>query len=150
MAERRAVSGAQRPCRFCAILAGTEKAFRVFEDELCTAFLDYRPLAPGHVLLVPRAHYPHLADIPDRTLSELTPRLKRIAAAVTSAMAGDGSFVALNDRVSQSVPHVHFHIVPRKKGDGLFAQRLIWKRVAYRDEAQKREIAARIKSALQA
>lgn len=144
MPERRASAKARKPCPFCAIVSGAAKSFIIYQDAVCVAFLDYRPLALGHTLLVPVVHYPKLAEVPDHVLSELSIRVKHVAAAVTEAMAADGCFIALNDRISQSVPHVHFHIVPRKKGDGLFAHRLIWKRVDYRDEAQKREIAERI------
>ena len=148
MPEGRASAKARKPCPFCAIVSGAATSFIVYQDAVCVAFLDYRPLALGHTLLVPVAHYPKLADVPDHVVSDLAIRVKHVAAAVTGAMAADGTFIALNDRISQSVPHVHFHIVPRKKGDGLFADRLIWKRVAYRDEAQKREIADRIKARL--
>ena len=148
MPERRQSAKAQKPCPFCAIAEGTPNSFTVYRDAVCVAFLDYRPLALGHTLLVPIAHFSKLGDVPDHVLSELAVRVKRVALAVTAAMAADGSFIALNDRVSQSVPHVHFHIVPRKKGDGLFSHHLIWKRVAYRDEAQKREIADRIRACL--
>lgn len=136
-------------CRFCGIVAGTEAAYVVFRDELCVAFLDYRPLAPGHVLLVPVAHYATLEALPDEVAAGLAIRIKRISAAVIEAMHAGGSFVALNNRISQSVPHVHFHIVPRQKGDGLFAHRMIWKRVAYRDDAHRAETATKIKGAIQ-
>lgn len=136
-------------CRFCGIVSGTEPAFVVFRDELSVAFLDYRPLALGHVLLVPVAHYATLEALPDEVAAGLAVRIKWISAAVIEAMDADGSFVGLNNRISQSVPHVHFHIVPRKKGDGLFAHRMIWKRVAYRDDAHRAETANRITRALQ-
>jgi len=148
MARPRATRAAGT-CRFCGIVAGTEPAFIVLRDELSVAFLDYRPLALGHVLLVPAGHYATLEALPDEVAAGLAIRIKRISAAVIAAMDADGSFVALNNRISQSVPHVHFHIVPRKKGDGLFAHRMIWKRVAYRDDAHRAEIAARIGDALQ-
>jgi histidine triad (HIT) family protein len=137
-----------KPCKFCAIVAGTEKAFVVFRDPVCTAFLDYRPLALGHILLVPVAHCPALSDLPDELIAELGIRLKQISAAVMAAMSAEGSFIALNNRISQSVPHVHFHIVPRNKGDGLFSRGLIWRRVSYRDDAQRREIAEKIRNLL--
>ena len=136
------------PCRFCGIIAGTEPAFVVFRDELSVDFLDYRPLALGHVLLVPVGHYATLEALPDEVAAGLAIRIKRLSAAVIAAMDADGSFVGLNNRISQSVPHVHFHIVPRKKGDGLFAHRMIWKRVAYRDDAQREEVAVRIHAVL--
>ena len=137
-----------KACRFCGIAAGTDPAFLVFRDELSVAFLDYRPLALGHVLLVPVAHYSTLEALPDEVAAGLAIRIKRISAGIIAAMDADGSFVALNNRISQSVPHVHFHIVPRKKGDGLFAHRMIWKRVAYRDDAHRAEIAKKIAAAI--
>ncbi len=148
MADTRLRRGTERPCKFCAIAAGKEKACLVFRDAHCAAFLDSRPLALGHVLLVPAAHYRDLSDLPDGLLKELALRVKMLSTAVIAAMAADGSFVALNNRISQSVPHVHFHIVPRHKGDGLFAHRLIWKRVTYRDDAEREQIAGEIRGAL--
>ena len=147
MARPRAASVAGT-CRFCGIVAGTEPAFVVFRDELSVAFLDYRPLALGHVLLVPVRHYATLEALPDVVAAGLAIRIKRISAGVIEAMKADGSFVALNNRISQSVPHVHFHIVPRRKGDGLFAHRMIWKRVSYRDDAHRAETAKKIKDAI--
>ncbi len=141
--------GTGRICRFCGIIAGTEPALLVFSDELSVAFLDYRPLALGHVLLVPTGHYATLEALPDEMAAGLATHIKRLSAAVIEAMSADGSFIALNNRISQSVPHVHFHIVPRKKGDGLFAHRMIWKRVAYRDDAHRADVAKKIVQALQ-
>ena len=148
MANTRIARSAAKPCKFCAIVAGTEKAFIVFRDAHCAAFLDYRPLALGHVLLVPVPHYPDLSAVPDSAMAELGIRVKLLSNAVMQAMAAEGSFVALNNRISQSVPHVHFHIVPRRKTDGLFSHGLIWRRVTYRDDAQRAEVAAQIRAAL--
>ena len=148
MPDARARIRTPRPCRFCGIVAGTERAFVVFRDATCAAFLDYRPLALGHTLLVPVIHYPELADLPDEVIAQMGIRLKQISAAVTGAMAAEGSFIALNNRISQSVPHAHFHIVPRSKGDGVFSHGLIWKRVSYRDDAQRAEIAKKISALL--
>jgi histidine triad (HIT) family protein len=136
------------PCRFCAIVAGTEPSFSVCSDALSAAFLDYRPLAIGHVLLVSAAHYATLAEVSDEVMAALAVRAKRLSAAVMQAMGAEGSFLALNNVVSQSVPHVHFHIVPRRKGDGLFSSGFIWKRVRYRDDEQREEVAAAIRAAL--
>src|SRR5215475_9319787 len=133
-----------RPCKFCGIVAGTEKSFTVYRDDLSVAFLDYRPLALGHVLLVPVAHYATLADVSDEVMAGLGIRVKRLSGAVMRAMEADGSFVALNNIVSQSVPHIHFHIVPRRKGDGLFSTGLIWKRVSYASDADREAVASRI------
>ena len=135
-------------CKFCGIADGTEKGFRVFADDLAVAFLDYRPLAIGHVLLVPIAHYETLAAVPDEVMAGLGIRVKRLSSAVMQAMEAEGSFIALNNVISQSVPHVHFHVVPRRKGDGLFSAGFIWKRVSYADDAEREAVAARIRSAL--
>jgi histidine triad (HIT) family protein len=148
MANTRFPRSTAKPCKFCAIVAGTEKAFIVFRDAHCVAFLDYRPLALGHLLLVPIAHYPNLSDVPDGVMAELGIRVKQLSAAVMHGMAAEGSFIALNNRISQSVPHIHFHVVPRRKGDGLFSHGLIWKRVSYRDDAQRAETAASIRAAI--
>jgi histidine triad (HIT) family protein len=137
-----------KPCKFCEIVAGREKSFSVYADNLCAAFLDYRPLILGHVLLVSAAHYPTLADTPDEVMAALALRAKRISNALMRGLEAEGSFIALNNLVSQSVPHIHFHIVPRRKGDGLFSSGLIWKRASYRDDAQREAIAAKIRAAL--
>jgi histidine triad (HIT) family protein len=139
---------APKPCQFCGIAQGTEKGFVVFADEFSVAFLDYRPLMPGHVLLVPRTHYETLALTPDDVMAGLGVRVKWLSAAVMKALDAEGSFVALNNVVSQSVPHVHFHVVPRRKGDGLFSSGLIWKRVGYRDDEEREAIAAKIRAAI--
>ena len=137
-----------KPCKFCAIITGAEPSFGVYRDDICAAFLDYRPLMLGHVLLMPLAHYETLADMPDAVTAALGPRIKRLSGAVMAALEAEGSFIALNNVVSQSVPHVHFHIVPRRKGDGLFSSGMIWKRVSYRDDAERESYAARIRVAL--
>ena len=123
-------------------------ADRVFEDKLAVGFLDYRPLAIGHVLLVPRTHYAVLADVPDDKFGALAERAKWISAAVVAAMNAEGSFIALNNVVSQSVPHIHFHIVPRRQKDGVFTAGYVWKRVSYESDAQRAEVAKKIRAAL--
>jgi histidine triad (HIT) family protein len=137
-----------KPCKFCQIVAGTEKSHKVFADEVSFAFLDYRPLAIGHVLLVPRTHYATPDDAPDAVMAELGKRLKLLSAAVVQAMQSEGSFIGLNNIVSQSVPHIHFHIVPRRRDDRLFSGNLIWRRVSYRDDAERAEVVDRIRKAL--
>ena len=137
-----------KSCKFCAIITGAERSFCVYRDDMCMAFLDYRPLMLGHMLLVPLAHYETLADVPDALMAALGPRIKRLSGAVMAALEAEGSFIALNNVVSQSVPHMHFHIVPRRKGDGLFSSGMIWKRVSYRDDAEREAYAARIRAAL--
>lgn len=148
MPKRGAAGEPQKSCKFCDIVAETAKAYVVWRDEMAVAFLDYRPLALGHILLVPVEHYAHLADLPDDVIAALAVRIKLLSAAVVRGMQADGSFIALNNIISQSVPHVHFHIVPRRKGDGLFAQRIIWKRVAYRDDAHRAAIVEKIRAAI--
>ena len=137
-----------KPCPFCAIAAGEAEAHVVFEDAASIAFLDRSPLFHGHVLLIPRAHIKTLYDADDATLEAMARASRRIAIAVTEAMGADGVFVAQNNIVSQSVMHLHTHIVPRRKGDGLFSPRVIWKRARYRDEAHMAEVAAKIRAAL--
>jgi histidine triad (HIT) family protein len=106
-------------CQFCRIVAGESKAKVVFEDRISMAFLDYRPLFPGHCLLVTKPHYVTLLDLPGDLLGPLFLNVQRLAGAVQQAMQADGTFVAMNNVVSQSVPHFHVHIVPRRRGDGL-------------------------------
>jgi histidine triad (HIT) family protein len=136
-------------CRFCGIIQGEGPAFVVLDDEASLAFLDKSPLLPGHCLLVPRRHYPTLLDVPPDELGPLFTDAQRLARAVETAMAADGSFVAVNTRISQSVMHLHVHVVPRWKDDKLFSPKLIWKRRPYRDEDRMREIADAIRSALE-
>jgi histidine triad (HIT) family protein len=107
------------PCQFCRIVTGDVTANVIFEDEISIAFLDYRPLFPGHCLLVTKQHYQTLLDLPQALIGPLFSNAQLLAATVQHVMEADGSFVAMNNVVSQSVPHFHVHIVPRKKGDGL-------------------------------
>ena len=125
-------------CAFCAIGAHEADAYVVWEDELTMAFLDRRPVFPGHVLLVPRSHVATLTELPARLIAPLFERAQRLAAAVEQAMGAQGSFVAINNRVSQSVPHLHIHIVPRSRGDGL--KGFFWPRRAYRDAAHAERV----------
>lgn len=106
-------------CLFCQIIRGEIAAQFVFEDATSVAFLDHRPLFPGHVLLVPREHVVTLPDLPAELLAPLFTNAQRLCRAVQRALQADGTFVAMNNIVSQSVPHLHVHIVPRKKKDGL-------------------------------
>lgn len=117
--KRLATPVGDQPCKFCQIVAGALPAYVVFEDEISMAFLDYRPLFPGHCLLVTREHYATLLDLPKKIIGPLFTNAQLLAGAVQKAMDGDGSFVAMNNVISQSVPHFHIHIVPRKRGDGL-------------------------------
>jgi histidine triad (HIT) family protein len=133
-------------CRFCQIIAGDEAAHLVFEDEGSIAFLDNRPLFPGHSLLVPREHHETLGDLPDELVGPLFANARLLSVAVPKAMRKPGSFVALNNVVSQSVPHVHVHVVPRKPKDGL--RGFFWPRSKYSSEAEMRKVAARVRKAV--
>jgi histidine triad (HIT) family protein len=106
-------------CLFCEIAAHRVAAKIVFEDAISVAFLDHRPLFPGHVLLIPKEHYRTLTDLPSELVGPFFRNAQHLTTAVESAMKAEGSFVAMNNVVSQSVPHFHVHIVPRTKGDGL-------------------------------
>jgi histidine triad (HIT) family protein len=133
-------------CRFCQIIAGGEPGHVVFEDERTLAFLDDRPLFPGHSLLVPRDHYETLADLPGELIGPLFGSARLLSVAVPRAMKKPGSFVALNNVVSQSVPHLHVHVVPRKPKDGL--RGFFWPRTRYDSEDQMREVAERVRRAV--
>jgi histidine triad (HIT) family protein len=130
-------------CKFCEIAS---QSVVVFEDSISLAFLDYRPLFPGHTLLIPKDHYETLADLPTDLIGPFFGNAQKLACAVERAMQAEGSFVAINNRVSQSVPHLHVHIVPRKKGDGL--RGFFWPRQKYRDEEQMRQVQSAIVNAL--
>lgn len=133
-------------CRFCQIVAGDESAHVVFEDERTLAFLDNRPLFPGHSLLVPRDHYETLADLPDELVGPLFATARLLSVAIPRAMRKPGSFVALNNVVSQSVPHIHVHVVPRKQKDGL--RGFFWPRTKYDSDEEIREVAERVRKAV--
>ena len=120
----------------------------VFEDEVSVAFLDNRPLFPGHSLLIPRRHLETLADVPDELLGPLFANARLLSRAIPEAMGKPGSFVALNNVVSQSVPHLHVHIVPRVPKDGL--RGFFWPRSKYESEVQMREVATTVRRAVEA
>ena len=119
-------------CIFCDIVRGELDAAIVFENDVCLAFLDHRPLFPGHTLLVPREHYETLSDLPDALVEPVFTATRTLARAVQHAMGAEGSFVALNNKVSQSVPHLHVHVVPRRRKDGL--RGFFWPRHKYRGD----------------
>lgn len=133
-------------CLFCRLAAAEIPAHRVHEDDLLVAFLDHRPLFPGHVLVVPRPHVETLPELPGELVQPLFSLVQRLAAAVPAAMQAEGTFIAMNNRVSQSVPHLHVHVVPRRKKDGL--KGFFWPRTRYADEADMAEVARRISSRL--
>ena len=134
-------------CVFCKIIRGEIEAALVFEDERCVAFLDARPLFPGHVLLVPKQHHETLMDLPTELVEPLFKNARMLARAVEQAMEAQGVFVAMNNRVSQSVPHLHIHVVPRSKGDGL--KGFFWPRHKYDDKAHIERVRATIQAAVQ-
>jgi histidine triad (HIT) family protein len=135
----------QAGCAFCAIVAGGDSHV-VLDDEECLAFLDHRPVFPGHCLLVPKEHHETLGDVPPARVGPLFLRARSLAVAVEEGMEADGTFVAINNRVSQSVPHLHIHVVPRRKKDGL--RGFFWPRLRYEGPEAMREAQARIRAAL--
>jgi histidine triad (HIT) family protein len=135
-------------CVFCDIVAGTLPAAMVLETDHVVAFLDHRPLQPGHVLVVPRTHYAALEELPESEVAPLFVAVQRLSRAVESAVQAEGAFVAINIRISQSVPHLHVHVVPRRKGDGLFARNFMWTRHPYPSEAAMRDVQQAIQAAL--
>jgi histidine triad (HIT) family protein len=133
-------------CAFCEIVKGNIASDIVFEDEHSIAFLDKRPLFPGHSLLVPREHHETLLDLPDDLVKILFVNARLLARAMEEGLKAEGSFVALNNRVSQSVPHLHVHVVPRRFKDGL--RGFFWPRNPYRDEAHAAQVQAALKAAV--
>ena len=133
-------------CLFCQIVAGERPAHVVLESEHAMAFLDARPLFPGHSLLVPRDHHETLGDLPTPLVAELFVDAQRLARAMEDAMEADGTFVAMNNRVSQSVPHLHVHVVPRRRKDGL--RGFFWPRQRYKDDEEMAAVASRLRDAL--
>jgi histidine triad (HIT) family protein len=135
-------------CVFCEIIAGERPAHRVLDDEEAVGFLDARPVFKGHVLVVPRRHVVTLPDLPPAATGPLFERVRLVSAAVPAALGAQGTFVALNNVVSQSVAHLHVHVVPRTKGDGL--RGFFWPRQRYASEEEAAGYAARIRDALAA
>jgi histidine triad (HIT) family protein len=134
------------PCVFCGIVAGDVPAHLAHEDELFVAFLDTRPVFKGHVLLMPREHVETLPDLPAGLRDGFLELAQRLATAMKEALGAQGSFVAVNNTVSQSVPHLHLHVVPRTKGDGL--RGFFWPRTTYADDEEAAAFAARIRTSL--
>jgi histidine triad (HIT) family protein len=133
-------------CLFCRIASGEVDAEIVFEDEIALGFLDHRPLFPGHTLLIPRQHVETLADLPDELIEPYFRDVRTLSVAIPDAMGAQGSFVAANNIVSQSVPHLHFHVVPRVRKDGL--RGFFWPRRKYRDDDHAAETATAIRQAI--
>ncbi|MDO9457752.1 HIT family protein [Nocardioides sp.] len=134
-----------KPCVFCSIVAGEAEAHVVLDEPSFLAFLDVRPVFQGHVLLVPREHVETLPDLPAELRDDFLEAAQRLATAVKEALGAQGSFVAVNNTVSQSVPHLHLHVVPRTKGDGL--RGFFWPRTTYAD-GEAASCAARLRDVL--
>jgi histidine triad (HIT) family protein len=133
-------------CVFCSIIAGETEAAVVLDEGDFLAFLDTRPVFKGHVLLVPRDHVVTLLDLSAALRDGFLGAAQRLAAAVVDGLGAQGSFVAMNNVVSQSVPHLHLHVVPRTKGDGL--RGFFWPRTTYADRAEQASYAERLRAAL--
>jgi histidine triad (HIT) family protein len=133
-------------CPFCAIVAGSAAAAVVLDAPDAVAFLDLRPLFPGHTLVVPRPHAVTLTDLAAAHVGPFFAAVQRVTRAVESGMGAAGSFVAVNNRVSQSVAHLHVHVVPRNKGDGL--RGFFWPRQRYGSDAERDDVAARVAAAI--
>ena len=133
-------------CQFCGVVTGEVAAHVVLEAEGAVAFLDNRPVFPGHTLLVPRAHHETLADLPVDLIGPFFSTAQRLAGAVEHAMGADGTFVALNNRVSQSVAHLHVHVVPRRRKDGL--RGFFWPRHKYASDDEAADVAKRLRAAV--
>ena len=121
-------------CLFCRIVAGETAATVVFEDEISLAFLDHRPLFLGHSLIIPKTHVETLADLPGKLVGPFFQNVQTLGQAVERGLRAEGTFVAMNNRISQSVPHLHVHIVPRKKKDGL--KGFFWPRTKYKSQEE--------------
>jgi histidine triad (HIT) family protein len=133
-------------CLFCRIVSSEVPAVVVYEDKNTLAFLDHRPLFAGHTLLLPREHFETLADLPAAEVGPLFKNTQLLSRAIETAMEAEGSFVAMNNRVSQSVPHLHVHIVPRRRKDGL--KGFFWPRTKYKSEEEMQLVQQKLAAAI--
>jgi len=133
-------------CVFCAIARGDEEASMVAREGRFCAFLDARPVFKGHVLVVPEGHVPDLAALPADDVGPLFSLARRVSAAIEAGLGAQGAFLGVNNKVSQSVPHLHVHVVPRTKGDGL--RGFFWPRTKYESDAERDDYARRIAASL--
>ena len=134
-------------CTFCDIVAGSQTADIVYQDEVSMAFLDIRPVFPGHTLLVPREHFETLPDLPGELIAPLFATAQLLASAIPAALDAHGTFVAINNKISQSVPHLHVHVVPRRTKDGL--RGFFWPRTKYGSAEERARIADSIRAELE-
>jgi len=132
-------------CAFCRIVSGELAAYKVYEDESCLGFLDERPVFPGHTLLIPREHYGTLAELPSSLVGTVFSAVSIIARSVETGLGADGAFIGINNKVSQRVPHLHVHIIPRHFKDGL--RGFFWPRQKYADEAEATAIQEKLAAA---
>jgi histidine triad (HIT) family protein len=135
-------------CVFCEIVAGDANAHVVLDDHSTMAFLDIRPLFPGHCLVIPKEHFVTITDLPPGQVEPFFRNVRLLAGVVETAMDAQGTFVAINNKVSQSVPHLHAHVVPRRRKDGL--RGFFWPRHKYRSDEEAAEVAERLRAAVEA
>lgn len=133
-------------CTFCQVIDGRAGAVKIVEEELVVGFLDVRPVFKGHTLVVPREHHVTLVDVPEDQLVPLFSTVQRVQRAIVDGLGAQGTFVAANNVVSQSVPHLHVHVVPRTKGDGL--RGFFWPRVTYDSPGEYEDYGERLRAAL--
>jgi histidine triad (HIT) family protein len=138
---------AEHGCVFCKIVSGQIDSHLVFEDDLTIVFLDNGPLFPGHCLVCLKQHYDTLMDVPQEMLTPLFRTAQLIARGVESGLGAEGSFVAVNNKISQSVPHLHVHVIPRKRGDGM--KGFFWPRRPYRDQQHMTETRDALRAAVE-
>jgi histidine triad (HIT) family protein len=142
------LSGEVSNCAFCRIVKRQVDARLIFEDEISLAFLDHRPVFPGHCLLIPKAHHETMSDLPENLIGPFFKNAQLLARAIESAMEAEGTFVAINNRVSQSVPHLHVHVVPRRRKDGL--KGFFWPRHPYSTEVDANAVQSAVRDAMAA
>ncbi len=135
-------------CAFCRVVRGEARSHNVLEDEISLGFLDHRPLFRGHCLLVPREHVPTLADLPPGLVGPFFSNVQLLARAMETGLQAEGSFVAVNNRISQSVPHLHVHVVPRRRQDGL--RGFFWPRQRYASDAEMARVQSLLRDAIAA
>ncbi|HUS07058.1 MAG TPA: HIT family protein [Bryobacteraceae bacterium] len=135
-------------CIFCKIIAGEIPTAIVYEDEKTMVFLDNGPLFPGHCLVCPKGHYDTLLDVPATMMEPLFSTAQLIARAMEEGLGAGGSFLAINNKISQSVPHLHVHVVPRRPKDGL--KGFFWPRQPYKDAAEMQQTVEALRSAIAA
>jgi len=141
-----AKDGSVSKCAFCDMINSKQEHYRVFEGEISLAFLDRKPVFRGHTLVIPKMHCETLDKLPEESLGSLFSDVKLISKGVEAAMHADGTFIAINNKVSQSVPHLHVHVVPRRFKDGLHG--FFWPRTAYSSEEELIETQKAIESAI--